>query len=195
MPQRIQRRRTKGWRIPEGAVYVGRPTKWGNPFRVGKEIPFLPGRKVQDNLHAVSLFVGSAPQNEQLVAAAKAELKGKNLVCWCSLRVPCHADVLLKIANAEIYDGRRDGPIHGWFGLTYAHYLVLPRSLMSVMPIEWQERMTNCLEEMYRACEHLNVKDKYTVLLRGEKGRIVKDPYADYRHSNVPNLEIPNAAD
>ena len=31
-PQRIQRKRTKGWRMPEGAVYVGRPTKWGNPF-------------------------------------------------------------------------------------------------------------------------------------------------------------------
>lgn len=34
MPNRIQRERTTGWRMPEGAVYVGRPTKWGNPFRV-----------------------------------------------------------------------------------------------------------------------------------------------------------------
>jgi hypothetical protein len=34
MPKRIQRKRTKGWRMPEGAVYVGRPTKWGNPFDV-----------------------------------------------------------------------------------------------------------------------------------------------------------------
>lgn len=34
MPQRSQRRRVKGWRMPEGAVYVGRGSKWGNPFRV-----------------------------------------------------------------------------------------------------------------------------------------------------------------
>lgn len=32
MPQRIQRQRVKGWRMPEGCVYVGRPTRWGNPF-------------------------------------------------------------------------------------------------------------------------------------------------------------------
>jgi hypothetical protein len=36
MPQRIQRRRTKGWRMPAGAVYVGRGSKWGNPYRVGQ---------------------------------------------------------------------------------------------------------------------------------------------------------------
>lgn len=35
MPERIQRRRTKGWRMPEGAIYVGRPSKWGNPFQLG----------------------------------------------------------------------------------------------------------------------------------------------------------------
>ena len=35
MPKRIQRQRTKGWRMPEGAVYVGRPSRWGNPFRLG----------------------------------------------------------------------------------------------------------------------------------------------------------------
>jgi hypothetical protein len=34
--ERIQRKRTKGWRMPENAVYVGRPTKWGNPYQVGK---------------------------------------------------------------------------------------------------------------------------------------------------------------
>lgn len=35
MPERIQRKRTSGWRKPEGAVYVGRGSKWGNPFRIG----------------------------------------------------------------------------------------------------------------------------------------------------------------
>jgi hypothetical protein len=36
MPERIQRKRTKGWRMPEGAVYVGRPTIFGNPFSAYK---------------------------------------------------------------------------------------------------------------------------------------------------------------
>ena len=92
------------------------------------------------------------------------------------------------------YDGRRDGPIHEWFQLSYSHYLVLPRSLMSAMPVEWQERMATCLREMQRACDHLEINDKYTVLLRGENGRVVHDPYSQYRHSDVPNLEIPSTA-
>ena len=99
-PRRIQRKRTKGWRMPANTVYVGRPTIWGNPFTVGKDIPFLPGRKVQDKRHAVSLYAGHAPQNERLIAAARDELRGQHLACWCPLDQPCHADVLLEIANA-----------------------------------------------------------------------------------------------
>lgn len=38
-PQRIQRKRTKGWKMPENTVYVGRPSKWGNPFTIGKKNP------------------------------------------------------------------------------------------------------------------------------------------------------------
>ena len=48
MPERIQRRRTPGWRMPEGAIYVGRPTKWGNPFQIGSNQPTL---FVHDGLH------------------------------------------------------------------------------------------------------------------------------------------------
>ena len=88
------------------------------------------------------------------------------------------------------YDGRRDADVHEWFGLSYSHYLVLPRSLMSAMPVEWQGRMVVCLREMQDACRNLKVNDKYTVLLRASKGRIEKDPYSDYRHSTVENLEI-----
>ena len=40
MPKRIQRKRTKGWRMPADAIYVGRPTKWGNPDKIGDEDPF-----------------------------------------------------------------------------------------------------------------------------------------------------------
>lgn len=39
MPERIQRRRTVGWRMPKGAVYVGRPTRWGNPYAVAPDAP------------------------------------------------------------------------------------------------------------------------------------------------------------
>ena len=101
--------------MPEGAIYVGRPTKWGNPWRVGQRNPF--GTITADNRHAAALYLGFAPQNETLIAAAKVELAGHDLACWCGLCdvhrehgkplgskcpycEPCHADVLLELANA-----------------------------------------------------------------------------------------------
>lgn len=91
--------------MPPNTVKVDRSTKWGNPFVVGQEIPMIPGRKVQDRRHAVSLYLGFAPQNQRLVEAARAELRGKNLACWCPKDDPyddcCHAAILLKIANDE----------------------------------------------------------------------------------------------
>lgn len=82
-----------------------------------------------------------------------------------------------------------DSPVHEWFSLSYSNYLVLPRSLMQAMPVEWQDRMVACLEEMCKACEPLQpMNDKYSVILHGERGRIVKDPYADYRHPEVQRL-------
>ena len=105
MPKRVQRKRTKGWRMPEGAVYVGRPSKWGNPFRVGS-----PGRDdcmvCSDAAEAVMKFRselvtfrgGFTGTN---VDEIRSELRGKDLACWCPLDQPCHADVLLELANAE----------------------------------------------------------------------------------------------
>ena len=98
-PTRVQRKRTKGWRMPPNTVYVGRPTKWGNPFRAGYENIMLPGRLVADKRHAWRLFQAHAPLSPKLVLSAKAELRGKNLACYCQLDQPCHADVLLEIAN------------------------------------------------------------------------------------------------
>lgn len=135
-PVRIQRKRTKGWRMPEGAVYVGRPGPFGNPFNFssadncwnalalgcrgdaagrreasvkafrqwvddprgrvaemdfgvviegrGKSVPIGPRAKA-----------GAAPSCEEIRTA----LRGKDLACWCALDKPCHADVLLEIAN------------------------------------------------------------------------------------------------
>ena len=109
MPERIQRSRAKGWRMPAGAVYVGRPTKWGNPFKVGAYNALL--QHQMDRREAVDAFrrrlVGvenwwaGNPRRLTLttVAEVRGELRGKDLVCWCPLDEPCHADVLLEWAN------------------------------------------------------------------------------------------------
>lgn len=98
-PQRIQRSRAKGWRMPEGAVYVGRPTKWGNLYRVGDVDP-VTGR-VMNAEDAKRLFELTWRQTAfaSLLGPWIAELRGRDLVCWCRLDQPCHADVLLEIAN------------------------------------------------------------------------------------------------
>jgi uncharacterized protein DUF4326 len=90
--------------MPPNTVKVDRSTRFGNPFVPGKEAPWLPGLIVKDKRHAWQLYLGFAPENEKLVAAARAELRGKNLACWCPLPAPyepdtCHAAVLLEIAN------------------------------------------------------------------------------------------------
>ena len=97
MPVRLQRKRTKGYRLPPGAVYVGRPTKWGNPFKVGQ--PNLFGTITADNRHAALLYAAFARQNERLVAEARAELRGRDLACWCSPNEQCHGDTLIELAN------------------------------------------------------------------------------------------------
>lgn len=122
-PRRIQRQSVRGWTIPDRAEYVGRPKKWGNPFLLST--PMLAAADgageytsvtATDATHAVELFekwlagdlvlppkarMSSPPTREQI----RRELAGLDLVCWCPLvddhgrTVPCHADVLLDIAN------------------------------------------------------------------------------------------------
>jgi hypothetical protein len=100
-PQRIQRKRTKGWRMPQGAIYVGRPTRWGNPFAMGEMNSYA-----EDEDHPY----GRPSTAEEVVALyrmgitfvppyAFEPLRGHDLVCWCPLDQPCHADVLLEVAN------------------------------------------------------------------------------------------------
>src|SRR5688500_7708213 len=88
MPKRIQRKRSKGWRMPEGAVYVGRPTRWGNPFRVGGST-------------SAAMAVAEFGVYVSLNGFDLTELRGKDLACWCPLDQPCHADVLLELANPQ----------------------------------------------------------------------------------------------
>lgn len=118
-PRRIQRKRAKGWRMPKGAVYVGRPGRWANNFEPwklsvrpgGSNLPVRPTSQAQ----CVRLYRQRLAGDAALAAAARAELAGRDLACWCALCPkhakgkpageacracePCHADVLLEIAN------------------------------------------------------------------------------------------------
>jgi hypothetical protein len=104
-PQRIQLRRVRGWRKPEGAVVVTRGTDWGNPYRVGDP---LIHRDVQCDYSititrtlAVDLFRAYV-QDRGWVEQVRGELAGRDLACWCPLDgQPCHADVLLELANGD----------------------------------------------------------------------------------------------
>lgn len=110
-PVRIHRRRTKGWRMPENTVSVTRPGVFGNPFtlKAAHEV----GYKTYDACNAVRDFrawldgsreVWTGPESEKKHAALMKrlpELRGKNLACWCPLDQPCHADVLIELANPQ----------------------------------------------------------------------------------------------
>lgn len=132
MADRITLSRAKGWRKPEGAIIVARPSLWGNPWAVGTpgqlsayvigryNLPvdmtqaeaveayraWLRGDRlahdhlpdcltpfgrvaIKDHLHA----------RRQLIHANLHTLRGHDLACWCKAGTPCHADVLLEIAN------------------------------------------------------------------------------------------------
>jgi hypothetical protein len=109
MAKRIQLRRTKGWRKPENTVNVARPTMWGNPFPVdvyGRDGAVDRFRRLLVGpMSAREMSESSTCIDGSLVWAAKyinrslAELRGKDLACWCPLDQPCHADVLLELAN------------------------------------------------------------------------------------------------
>lgn len=113
MPKRIQLRRTKGWRKPAGCVSVGRGTRWGNPFKLDGTIDV---RYVRADLREVASAQKPTPRTQSDAAAGftlallrgdlsftlddiKRELRGKDLACWCGAESPCHAEVLLSIAN------------------------------------------------------------------------------------------------
>jgi hypothetical protein len=76
--------------MPPGAIYVGRPTVWGNPWQVSNIMT------AKDAVEAFRLWIGWNPVYLEMV---EARLAGHDLVCWCRLNQPCHADVLLEIAN------------------------------------------------------------------------------------------------
>lgn len=111
-PTRVQRKRVKGWRMPDNTVSVCRPGKWGNPFRVGEPVR----EQVNPSVVAMSGVIDfeAYDRNEPLTAEQAcalyahciefgshdlSELRGKNLACFCAEGSPCHADILLRVAN------------------------------------------------------------------------------------------------
>ena len=132
-PKRIQLSRRKGYRKPEEAIVVARPSRWGNPYVVGSEgvayhgamlgpgVGYYDSEDVRgcdidmpaphDRLtveQAVALYrqdllgemeYPSSPERAVDLEAALESLRGHDLACWCQLDQPCHADVLLELAN------------------------------------------------------------------------------------------------
>ena len=108
-------KRIRGKKLPDGVVYIGRPTKWGNPYKVGEK-----GRTAKEatKLYAEHLdkLVGTDDfLKEHHLLGVRAHLKGKDLACWCGEWEPgqpeidCHGVVLMKLANKEIdYELKKD---------------------------------------------------------------------------------------
>lgn len=91
--------------MPENTVKVDRSTVWGNPFRIGDRVqaaPDLPVAVCFSQAEAVDAYrqLLELPMMSAFRVQIITNLRGKNLACWCKLGSPCHADVLLEIANA-----------------------------------------------------------------------------------------------
>jgi len=125
--KRIQRKRTKGWKMPENTVYVGRPTKYGNPFKlIGDQLFSDAGHRrnifspwiIYDQHHLYTKEEGLEKCLELYklwvigwlvtddvrpcpftLTEARRELSGKDLACWCPIDKPCHADILIKFID------------------------------------------------------------------------------------------------
>lgn len=106
-PVRVQLRRVKGANLQRDsmainglpAVKVDRSTKWGNPFRAGTPSaagPMTVGAAVTN----FGLWLG-AGKLKFTTDDVRRELRQKNLACWCDPKDPCHAGVLLLIANQD----------------------------------------------------------------------------------------------
>lgn len=115
MPKRIQRKRTKGWRLPTGAMCVDRSTRWGNPYRLSPKLQMLgplgpenewwDDKTPKDDLHKILVerfehWLSSQVDVEAIwIMQNLNQLRGNDLACWCDPSLACHADVLIEIAN------------------------------------------------------------------------------------------------
>jgi hypothetical protein len=113
-PIRVQRKRAKGYKLPENTISVTRPSKWGNPFKIGDEIPenwlsneikfneplIKPDKSIiLDRENCINIYRKWVTETD--LSKDLHELKGKNLACFCNLSDKCHVDVLLELANGK----------------------------------------------------------------------------------------------
>lgn len=129
MPDRIQLRRTKGWRKPEGVVVVSRPTRWGNPWAV---TPFEGGWSLDHSFGAhADVFETKEAATAEAVARfrhavlheanisvpslddIREHLTGRDLACWCPIGSPCHGDVLLELSASDATPNASSGASDG----------------------------------------------------------------------------------
>lgn len=109
MPERIQRKRTKGWKMPENTVSVTRPGPFGNPWRAEDAAEAGYSRPQEMAVAAFVKWLAGDPAfkradvdpGRDFILANVGSLRGKNLACFCPLDKPCHANVLLELANAH----------------------------------------------------------------------------------------------
>lgn len=116
MPERIQLSRGKGWRMPPNTVKVDRATRWGNPFLTASAVESGYATPETAQAFVVNCFrdwLGPSqsgrdwwqgPESDarrRTILETLPSLRGKNLACWCKSGAPCHADVLLELANSE----------------------------------------------------------------------------------------------
>jgi hypothetical protein len=113
--RRVQRTRARGRPgMPPGAVYVGRPTRWGNPFTTTSAIEVGYARdEAEARVFCVQCFAEwltrrdqgwwdgpEADRRRDAILDSLPMLRGKPLACWCPLDRACHGDVLAVLANA-----------------------------------------------------------------------------------------------
>ena len=127
MADRVQMTRKRPWRADHpDAVIVARPTQWGNPYRIERHMfggwtirntatdkVLLLGTNRRDALlGCVELYRQAIEDQREFVprpSNIRYDLAGRDLACWCPLDQPCHADVLLELANAPEDRGQTDG--------------------------------------------------------------------------------------
>ena len=117
MPERIQRKRSAGWRMPPNTVSVARPGTFGNPFTISAAVESgyaSPERAQQFVVDCFRDWLGPTQRGRDCWQGPESDrrrkaildslhtLRGKNLACFCPLDQPCHASVLLELANAPI---------------------------------------------------------------------------------------------
>ncbi|MCB2412378.1 DUF4326 domain-containing protein [Demequina sp. TTPB684] len=153
MPKRVQMSRQHPWRAEHpDAVIVARPSRWGNPLPGGiksltreqivygyRDLVVRRAAKIVTPSYVITVKATDVHETVPTSAEIRTALAGKDLACWCKPGDPCHADVLLEIANApepdryptqEFLHGESDVPGDCWraciAGLTNAPLEVVP---------------------------------------------------------------------